>query len=61
MDIDNKGKYIFSLCEGPTQGLDGTTLTAEANIPINFTRPRKRFVLSLLYNRSNILVQTKRF
>ena len=29
--IDNKNKDIFILGEGPTQGLDDTTLTAEAN------------------------------
>ena len=28
--IDNKSKYILILCKGPTQGLDNTTLTAEA-------------------------------
>ena len=27
--IDNKGKYISILGEGPTQGLDGTTFTAK--------------------------------
>ena len=39
--------------EGPTQGLDDNTLTAEAKGPINFTKPSKRFVLSLHYNGSN--------
>ena len=28
-------------------------ITAEAKYPIYFTRPRKRFVLSLHYNESN--------
>ena len=51
--IDNKGKDILILGEGPTQGLDNTTLTAEAICPINFTQSRKRFVLSLHYNESN--------
>ena len=52
--IDNKGKDILILGEGPTQGLlDDTTLTAEAIYPINFTQPNKRFVLSLHYNGSN--------
>ena len=50
---DNKGKYILILREEPTQGLDDTTLTAEAIYPINFTQPNKRFVLSLHYNGSN--------
>ena len=27
--VDNKKKDILILVEGPTQGLDGTTLTAE--------------------------------
>ena len=41
--IDNKKKDIFILGEGPTQGLDDTTLTltAEAKYPINFTQQRK--------------------
>ena len=51
--IDNKNKDIKILGEGLTQGLDNTTLTAEAKQPINFTQPRKRFVLSLHYNGSN--------
>ena len=48
--VDNKGKDILILGEGPTQGLDDTTLTAEAKYPINFTQSGKRFVLSLHYN-----------
>ena len=51
--VDNKGKDILILGEGPTQGLDDTTLTAEAKYPMNFTQPGKRFVLSLHYNGSN--------
>ena len=51
--IDNKNKVILILDIGPTQGLDDTTLTTEAKYPINFTQPRKRFVLSLHYNGSN--------
>ena len=53
--VDNKGKDILILGEGPTQGLDDTTLTAEAKYPINFTQSGKRFVLSLHYNGSNSL------
>ena len=52
-NFDNKGKDILILGEGPTQGLDDTTLTAEAKYPINFTQSGKRFVLSLHYNGSN--------
>ena len=44
---------ILILGEGPTQGLDDTTLTAEAKYPMNFTQPGKRLVLSLHYNGSN--------
>ena len=45
--VDNKGKDILILGEGPTQGLDDTTLTAEAKYPINFTQSGKRFIFSL--------------
>ena len=37
LHFDNKGKYILILFEGPTQGLDGTTSTAEAIYLIDFT------------------------
>ena len=46
-------KKILIIGEGPRQGLDDVTLTAKAKHPINFTQPRKRFVLSLDYNGSN--------
>ena len=45
--VDNKGKDILILGEGPTQELNDMTLTAEAKYPINFTQSKKRFVLSL--------------
>ena len=51
--VDNKGKDILILGEGPTQGLNDTKLPAEAKYPINFTQSGKRFVLSLHYNGSN--------
>ena len=51
--VDNKGKDIVSLGEGPTQGLDDTVLTAKAKYPINFTQSGKKCVLSRNYNRSN--------
>ena len=41
---------ILILGEGPTQGLDDATITTETNNTINFTRPVRRFVLSLRYN-----------
>ena len=51
--INNKNTDTLILGEVPTQGLDYTTLTAEAKHPINSTKARKRFVLSLHYNGSN--------
>ena len=50
---DNKGKDILILDEGPTQGLDDTTLTAEVKYSINFTQSNRKFCLSLHYNGSN--------
>ena len=54
--IDNKGKYILILGKGPTQELDDTTLTAEAQCSVNFSRSNRRFYLSLRYNGSNSLL-----
>ena len=51
--IDNKEKDILILGKGPTQGLAGTTFTAEALYPINFAQSGKRFSLGLQYNGSN--------
>ena len=48
-----KVKDILIHGEEPTEGLDDTTLTAEAKYPINFKQSGKRFVLSLHYNESN--------
>ena len=56
MHKDNKNKKISILCEGVTQGLDDTTLTAETKYHINFTKSGKRFVLILHYNGSNTLL-----
>ena len=53
MHVENKGKDILILGEGPTKGLDNNTLTAEAKYPINFTQSDKRFALSLHYNGSH--------
>ena len=36
--VDNKGKDILNLVEGPTQRLDDTTLTAEGKYSINFSK-----------------------
>ena len=51
--INNKEKDFLILGKGPTQGLDGTTFTADALCPINFTQSGKGFVLSLHYNGSS--------
>ena len=51
--IDNKRQYILILGKSPTQGLDNTTLTAEAEYSINFSRSHRKFFLSLLDNGSN--------
>ena len=53
VDIDNKKKDILILGQGPTQGLDNTTLTAEAEYAITLKQSGKRFVLSLHDNGSN--------
>ena len=50
--IDNKEKDILVLGRGPTQGLENT-LTAEKMYSINFTVTKKKFCLSLHYNRAN--------
>ena len=38
LNVDSKGKD-----KGPTQLLDGTSLTAEAKYPLNFTKSNERF------------------
>ena len=50
--VDNKGKNILILGEGLTQGLDDTTLRAEAKYSMNFTQSNSKFVLNLHYNGS---------
>ena len=51
--IYNKNKDSLILGEGPAQGLDNTTVTADSEYPINFTQSGKRFKFSLHYNESN--------
>ena len=51
--IDNENKGISILGEGPTQGLDDNTLTAEDKDPKSFTLPGKRYALRLHYDKSN--------
>ena len=45
VQVDIRRKDVLILDEGPTQGLDHITLTAEAKYPINFTQSGKRFVI----------------
>ena len=52
-NVDNKKKNILFLGKDPTQGLDGTTLTAEKNYSISFTGTSKKICLSLHYNGAN--------
>ena len=54
--VDDKNKCILILGEGPTQGLDDTTLTVEPKYPINFKKPNQRSVLSLHNNGINNFV-----
>ena len=51
--VDNKKKDILIVGNGPTQGLDDTTITAEIKYHISFTQSGIKFVLSLHYNGSN--------
>ena len=54
--IDNKKKCIFIFSEGPTQGLDETALTAEANYSKLFLfifAQSNKLCLSFHYNGSN--------
>ena len=48
-----KKKGIFIPGEGPTQGLHDTTLTAEIQYSINFSRPNRKLCLSVHYNGQN--------
>ena len=48
--VDNKRMNMLILGEGPTQGLDDTTLTTEKKYSINFTEHNKKFCLRLHYN-----------
>lgn len=49
----NRKKEILVLGEDPADGLDGTTITAEAKFSINITKSRKSICVSLHYNATN--------
>ena len=51
--IDNKKKDILILGKCSSHKLDDTTLTAEAQYSISFSRSNRKFCLSLHYNGSN--------
>ena len=51
--IDNMKKVILVLGKGPTQGLHDTTIRAEAEYVISFSRSQRKFCSSLHYNGSN--------
>ena len=44
VEFDNKRKYILVLGEGPTDGLDGTKLTAERCIQLTLLWLERNFV-----------------
>ena len=50
---NSKNKDILILGKGQTKRLDKTSLTAEAEYSINFSRSERKFCLSLHYNGSN--------
>ena len=53
--VNYKKKDILFLGDGPTQELDGTTLTAEKLYPINLTENIKKFCLSSIINGIGII------
>ena len=56
MHIDKRRKNILVLVEGPTQGLDDASITAETKYSINFLKSQRKFCLSLYYIGSNSLL-----
>ena len=56
MHFDNKKKKFLILAKDPTQGLDNTTLTVEAQYSINLSISNRKFCLTLHHNRSNSLL-----
>ena len=56
LHANNKNKNIVILGKGQTKGLDNTSLTAEAEHSLNFSRSGRKFCLSLHYNGSNIFL-----
>ena len=46
----NRANHIYIMGDGPTQGIDDTTIYSEKKYFRNFTEPNVKFVLSLHYN-----------
>ena len=44
---DNREKYILLHVEGPKQGIDDTTITAEAKFSISVLKSRKKFLVCI--------------
>ena len=59
MYIDNTEKDILILGKGSTQALDDTTLTAEAQYSMSFSRSNRKFCLSMHYNGRNSFLFVK--
>ena len=55
LHVDNKNKDILIFGKGLTQGLGNTTLTAEAEYSINFSRPQRKRENNLHYKKENNL------
>ena len=55
---NNKNKDILILGKGQRKGLDNTSVIAEAEYSINFSRSERKFCLSLCYNGSNSFLFT---
>ena len=51
--IDDKKSDILILGKDPTQGVDDTTFTAEAQYSVNFSRSNRKNCLSMHYNGNN--------
>ena len=46
----NRANHIYLVGDGPTQGINDTTLYVEKNYWRNFTNPGRKFIVSLHYN-----------
>ena len=53
VQIDDTKKDILILGKSSAEALDDTTLAAEAQYSINFSRLQRKFSLSLHYNEGN--------